>query len=371
MSDYFDLPRITLKTEPISIPDDVFAIQVERELRSAAEAFRVADWKKLVELNTTCGNHIIEAHKRGLLILPGLAELIKWHTTGSTNDPVLGREGAMAVLVRCPSNLFCDVVGGNHVQVHVGARIEETGAPEIADIGSRVGGLLPRMHPVLLTMEVVDRSAHACELLADLVRATALQRSRNTPSLPITAPPRYEFRRSGKVWILTYEGFTSQIPERSAKGLSYIQQTIRSPHHRIHVTELESSNSGQQGRVPKGTSDPIVDDPAQRALRNRCDSLQDELEEARRNSDEGRIEALMDELSRIAAQLKSSMGLGGHSRNFSDAGERRRKSVSTAIARAIDLVSEENPRLAYHLRAFITTGYEVSYAPDCDLPWRT
>ncbi len=54
-----------------------------------------------------------------------------------------------------------------------------------------------------------------------------------------------------------------------------------------------------------------------------------------------------------------------------DDGDRARKSVSNAIARAIGIIEKQRPALARHLDHSIRMGQFLSYSPEVPVDWAT
>ena len=135
-------------------------VEFERDFADEAKA---GGGNADLSLRTNAGRLVIAAFRRGLLNIDGLAELVEHHTT-----PGKRPEGAVAWRVRCPANLWSDLIG-SHV-VHVDGR-------KVRDVGA---GLLQRAYPDAFTLidqrsdtrgvEVSKRMATACRVLASTVR---------------------------------------------------------------------------------------------------------------------------------------------------------------------------------------------------------
>jgi hypothetical protein len=118
------------------------------------------------------------------------------------------------------------------------------------------------------------------------------------------------------------------------------------------------------------SEDPILDASlpqecsdtrALQQYRQKLSALNHEIDLAHANNDLGTSEKLQIERDQILEHLKSDIGLPGRSRVFSNERERARKSVSSAIDKAIGAIKDQDPILAEHLRNNIKTGYKFSY----------
>lgn len=96
--------------------------------------------------------------------------------------------------------------------------------------------------------------------------------------------------------------------------------------------------------------------------------IQDELLEARKLNDSGRVAALQEELEGIAGQMTAATGLGGRRRLVGDTSEKARKSVSAAVSRTVRQAAAANSSLGEHLQKHVSSGTALSYQSD-GTPW--
>ncbi|MCO6439012.1 MAG: hypothetical protein J5J06_18110 [Phycisphaerae bacterium] len=96
----------------------------------------------------------------------------------------------------------------------------------------------------------------------------------------------------------------------------------------------------------------------------------EDLDEATAHNDIGRIEKLKAELESLGTELASATGLGGRTRQKTDA-DKVRKSVSMAVSRDIDRIKDQHIALGRHLAAFINSGYTFRYSPEPPVDWAT
>jgi non-specific serine/threonine protein kinase len=108
----------------------------------------------------------------------------------------------------------------------------------------------------------------------------------------------------------------------------------------------------------------VIDAQARAAYKRRLAELREELEEAQRFNDLGRVDRLQGEVDSITQELSRAIGLGGRHRKVGSAAERARVNVSRAIAAVVKSITEEHPALGEHLAARVHTGTFCSYSPD-------
>ncbi len=167
-------------------------------------------------------------------------------------------------------------------------------------------------------------------------------------------PARPRLAREGGVWTVTWGGAVGHLPD--SKGLRDLQQLVSAPATEIAATELMS------GR-PTAGADPMLDEQAKRAYRQRLDELAEEIDHALATADAGRAERAQDERDALVDALASAVGLGGRDRRLGDDAERARKAVTARIRDAIGRIGEVHPELGAHLDAAVQTGTWCSYRP--------
>jgi non-specific serine/threonine protein kinase len=108
----------------------------------------------------------------------------------------------------------------------------------------------------------------------------------------------------------------------------------------------------------------VLDVTARRAYTSRLDELRDELEEAQRFNDVGRVAKAQEELDFLHRELAAATGLHGRDRPLASTAERARLSVTKAVKAVLRKTERAHPALAHHLRGCIRTGTYCSYQPD-------
>jgi hypothetical protein len=183
------------------------------------------------------------------------------------------------------------------------------------------------------------------------------------------APPgRAAFVRAGTVWQVEFRGRSITVVD--SKGMRDIAVLLARPGQEIHVLDLVEG-SGGPSRAEAGTdTGPMIDASARSAYRRRLVDLEEEIDDASRDHDQGRLEKLGAEKDFLAAELSAALGLGGRVRVTGDRTERTRKAVAMRIGTALRAIETVHPELARHLRNSVSTGRFCSYRPDQELTWQ-
>jgi hypothetical protein len=186
---------------------------------------------------------------------------------------------------------------------------------------------------------------------------------------PSAAPPgRAAFVRTGTVWRLEFRGRSITVVD--SKGIRDIAVLLGRPGQEIHVLDLVEG-SGGPSRVEAGTdTGPTIDAAARSAYRRRLVDLEEEIDDASRDHDQGQLEKLGAEKDFLAAELSAALGLGGRVRVTGDRTERARKAVAMRIGTALKAIENVHPELARHLRNSVSTGRFCSYRPDQEQTWQ-
>jgi len=224
---------------------------------------------------------------------------------------------------------------------------------------------------------------HALRLVAE-ARTTAEElglgrlRERITRLSPPPLPPAPEaasaehatLRRDGALWTVGLGGQTIQL--KDGPGLGYLAMLVREPGREFHVLDLAgpSEPDAPTRQAFTGDAGELLDAPARAAYRSRLFDLENELEEAERFNDPGRIARARQEAEFLEAELARAVGLGGRSRRAGAASERARVNVTKVLGRTIDKIAAGHPALGQHLAAAVRRGLYCCYAPDPRLALR-
>jgi tetratricopeptide (TPR) repeat protein len=184
------------------------------------------------------------------------------------------------------------------------------------------------------------------------------------------------FQCAGDTRTISYLGTTVLL--RDLKGFRYIERMLADRGREFHVLDLVAAEAG--GAAPAATSAepadrdgltdgfadgiPMLDDAARDAYRRRLAEVDDDIEDATRMNDLGRVELARADREYLIAELARSVGLGGRSRTFGGASERARTSVSRSVRYALERLGHHHPTLAAHLVQSVHTGTYCRYEPD-------
>jgi hypothetical protein len=202
------------------------------------------------------------------------------------------------------------------------------------------------------------------------------------PPQGTTSEGEHLFRREGNFWRIRYgaeAGLAKHI-----KGMAYIATLLGSPHKLIDALDLDAPTptldkatyrmtqdetvaASDEGEIhlggPRGQA--VLDNPAFNQYRRRLQQIEEELAQARKNKDQGRVDRLVEEEFVITKELGGANASGGRKRLLGPPGpaEKARQAVRKAIDRAIDSLEKMQPPLAQlveHLKASLP-GENMSF----------
>ncbi|HEX8861574.1 MAG TPA: AAA family ATPase [Actinomycetes bacterium] len=200
---------------------------------------------------------------------------------------------------------------------------------------------------------LAEAASTAAELgMSALTRQIAGLRAADTEP----GPDRPLLRQDGETWLLTMDGRTTRL--RHSKGLAQLALLLANPGQEITAVELA-------GGVPApSVPDPVLDQTAKRAYRQRLAELDQALDRAAARGDAAAADDLEAERAALVAELKRAAGLAGRSREFSDEAERARVNVTRTIRQALDRILVADPEAGRHLLGSVRTGIRCVYQPD-------
>lgn len=178
-----------------------------------------------------------------------------------------------------------------------------------------------------------------------------------------------EFRRTGRVWHVRWDGVSATVPD--SKGMRDIATLLAAPGREVHVLDLVEAAGGPPAATAGGHTGERLDATARRAYRQRLADIEEELTQVQTSTDVGRAERLRDEHEFIAAELAGALSLGGRVRTDHNPVERARKAVAMRIRTALKAIAEVHPSLATHLDRSLTKGRLCAYRPDRPVRWQT
>jgi tetratricopeptide (TPR) repeat protein len=182
------------------------------------------------------------------------------------------------------------------------------------------------------------------------------------------APPADEWtlRREGEDWLLVTGDEQARL--RDGRGLHYLRALLAAPGKDISALDLVADGAGL---TPTAT-DPLLDDAARSAYRNRLAALDKEFDEADATGDTHRAVRAEAERQAILAELRKATGLGGRTRQTTAEAERARVNVTRTLRTAIDRIAATAPQVGAHLQRSVRTGLACRYdpAPGGPARWR-
>jgi len=190
------------------------------------------------------------------------------------------------------------------------------------------------------------------------------------------------FKVDGGKCTVGWAGEQSEI--RGYTGARLIALLLQSPNVPRHVLDLDSAaNYGSETNgnfdhmrrgdgswaaahlspTPSHAGDVVLDGQARREYRRRLEDLREELHEAHRCNDLGRIARLKTEQDQIEQELT-------HVYRDSSATEKARKRVRKNVRETIEKIRPKLPGLANHLTDSLQTGTTCVYAPKQKVSWQ-
>jgi len=103
--------------------------------------------------------------------------------------------------------------------------------------------------------------------------------------------------------------------------------------------------------------------PAKAEYEQRLEALREQIAEAERFNDAGRVDSAREEIEQLAAQLAGAVGLGGRDRREKSDAERARINVQRRLKDAIASITECDLALGRYLAATVKTGTYCCYTP--------
>lgn len=175
------------------------------------------------------------------------------------------------------------------------------------------------------------------------------------------------FRCRGAHWEIRFNGGEMRSVSNDG-GMTYIAQLLAEPRRAFPAVELLASRTGVDPRAMEGSSGKAMDPKTRAEMKKAFQDLIAEREEAERNNDRGRLDLLDRQIQTISSDFANRLGLGGKSREATDA-DKIRRSVKMSLTRAVEKVAKEIPTMGLHLDTFIDTGFICTYKPDKTIEW--
>jgi len=188
-----------------------------------------------------------------------------------------------------------------------------------------------------------------------------------TPAIRIAIPKATEhrgvFRPDGSTWIVELDNRTARV--KDLKGFRYLRRMLAEPGREFHVLDLVAVESGTlrpTGVAADGL--PMLDDSARDAYRRRLGDIDEDIDEATRLNDLGRLAKAEVDRQYLVNELTRAVGIGSRKRVTGDSSERARTAVARTLRYALDELATQHPLAAEHLRGSLRTGTYCSYSAD-------
>jgi len=188
------------------------------------------------------------------------------------------------------------------------------------------------------------------------------------------------FRRDGDTRTIDFDGRTVRLHD--LKGFRYLERLLADPGRPFHVLDLVAVERGSLpvsrvadhdpdlSTAPGNDGYPAIDEEARDAYRRRLREVDEDIEDATRANDLGRLELAQRDRDYLVAELARAVGLGGRVRTEGSSAERARISVTRALRYSLGRLAEHDAQLAAHLERAVRTGVYCEYAPDPMAPMR-
>jgi hypothetical protein len=185
----------------------------------------------------------------------------------------------------------------------------------------------------------------------DVVGQDEAQPSRMTPAAVTLA-------NDGDGWRIARGDRVARV--RDTRGMKLLARLVERPDEEIHVLALASDDGAS---VAESSAGEVLDERARRAYRERVAALDEDIAEAERHADAGRLDKLRHEREALVAELSRSVGLGGRARQTGSATERARVNVQRRLKDAIGRIREADEVLGRFFERAVRTGTFCCFRP--------
>jgi hypothetical protein len=228
---------------------------------------------------------------------------------------------------------------------------------------------LSAQHPQLQLEELAAQAREAAGA-GDRKRALDLVRQAAREALGLLAREQGGtdclFRREGEYWAVGRSGAVVRL--RDSVGMHHLAALLTDPGREFAAVDLVARRVG--GRFAQRGAGDVLDARAKAEYRRRIEDLRDEIEEAERFGDLGRVGRARAQVQLVARELARAVGLGGRSRVIGSVAERARVNVTRTIRDAMRRIADHDLWVGHHLAARIRTGTFCCYRPDPDVSVR-
>ena len=201
---------------------------------------------------------------------------------------------------------------------------------------------------------------------------TKLLAALDQPGQPDQPTSALTLNREDDFWLIGYGGARTRVPD--SLGLHYLDLLVRHPGRdlaALDLVRLAAATGPAAASAPddglhdasEAPAEPILDQHARTAYRQRLTDLDEELAEAEQWHDTERASRLRAEKDFLVRELAAATGLGGRPRQLGSDSERARLNVTRAIRSAIARIRDRAPAAADYLDQAVRTGTRCSYSP--------
>jgi hypothetical protein len=170
--------------------------------------------------------------------------------------------------------------------------------------------------------------------------------------------PAHRVERRGSDWAVAFAGRT--IVVKHTRGMQLLARLVERPEEEIHVLALASDEGAS---APKAGAGEHLDARAIADYRRRVAELDEEIEEASRLADAGRLEKRREEREALLAELARAVGLGGRRRAAASPSERARVNVQRRLKDAIAKIGEADRAAGRFFEGAVRTGTFCCFRP--------
>lgn len=219
---------------------------------------------------------------------------------------------------------------------------------------------------VELASSRLEAARDACDALGAHSMQDRLDRlDRRSPgrggsAAPSAPPPAVDnavrLERTGTMWRYRRADIDVVLPDR--KGLDQLRRLLSQPGREHHCVDLVGRAIAVQAGVE------TIDDQAKKAYRARYDDLLATIGEAEAWNDDEREFRAREELTALADELASGVGLSGRTRRTGSTVERARVNATRTIRAASALLARHDPLFGAHLERCVRTGAYCVYESD-------
>jgi hypothetical protein len=168
-----------------------------------------------------------------------------------------------------------------------------------------------------------------------------------------------ELLREGDVWRVRRGKTVVRV--KHSRGMGFLARLVERPGDEVHVLALGSDDPS--ATVAESDAGEALDERARNAYRRRLVDLEEDIAQAERNADMGRLAKLRSERAALDEELRRAVGLGGRARRDGSATERARVNVQRRVKDAIARIAEADADLGRFLEGAVSTGTFCCFRP--------